>query len=367
MGILRLLLALSVVAGHCGDIFGSIGVGGKMAVQLFFIISGFYMTFILKEKYIGKNSSYKLFITNRFLRIFILYWIALLASLLLYAMLGFVTQKWPGKFLPFLTIPTNIFTCFYVLFSSITLIGHDLMLFLGIDPNTGQLFFTPNFWNTEPPLHKVYLIPQAWSLSIEIMFYAIAPFLLNLRRDLIWVVAIGCLLLRFYMWNTLGLKNDPWTYRFFPTELLFFILGYFSYLIYEKIRSKIIDEKVYWLLIFISAISIFFYQKISDYQPDAVPFMIKEILFYLGFVMIIPLLFKFSRKLSWDNTLGELSYPVYIWHIFAQTAVGTMFSFLQFKTNFGGEIIATFTIVLSFLMVRFFVPPIEKYRQSRLA
>jgi peptidoglycan/LPS O-acetylase OafA/YrhL len=46
---LRLLLALAVVAGHAGMQFE---IGPRYAVNVFFMISGFYMTLVLNEKYI---------------------------------------------------------------------------------------------------------------------------------------------------------------------------------------------------------------------------------------------------------------------------------------------------------------------------
>ena len=77
MGILRILLAISVVLSHSSSIFRVSFVGGPLAVQAFFIISGFYMSLILNEKYIGVNNSYKLFISNRFLRLYPMYWVIL--------------------------------------------------------------------------------------------------------------------------------------------------------------------------------------------------------------------------------------------------------------------------------------------------
>jgi peptidoglycan/LPS O-acetylase OafA/YrhL len=87
MGIIRLLLALSVVAAHTTSFFGVHLVGGKVAVQAFYIISGFYMSLILNEKYLGKTGSYKLFITNRFLRIFPIFWTVLVLVALFSALL----------------------------------------------------------------------------------------------------------------------------------------------------------------------------------------------------------------------------------------------------------------------------------------
>jgi peptidoglycan/LPS O-acetylase OafA/YrhL len=103
MGLLRLLLAVSVVLHHSGPIFGNYLLGsfngGSLPVNSFFIISGFYMGFILSEKYVAKNGSYFLFITNRFLRIYPIYWAVLIATILLviclYTLVGNTTfLKW---------------------------------------------------------------------------------------------------------------------------------------------------------------------------------------------------------------------------------------------------------------------------------
>src|SRR5438093_7095325 len=83
MGMFRFLLALSVVIAHTKAIYGYELIGGYLSVNSFFIISGFYMAFILNEKYIGKNSSYRLFITNRFLRIYPIYWLTLISMIFL--------------------------------------------------------------------------------------------------------------------------------------------------------------------------------------------------------------------------------------------------------------------------------------------
>ena len=51
MGIIRFLLALAVVAFHSQRILGLRLMGGNEAVEIFFIISGFYMSLILRGKY----------------------------------------------------------------------------------------------------------------------------------------------------------------------------------------------------------------------------------------------------------------------------------------------------------------------------
>ena len=65
MGTIRLLLAISVVIAHSNPFFGQRLWEGEIAVELFFIISGFYMALILNEKY---NTTEKtvIFYQNRF-------------------------------------------------------------------------------------------------------------------------------------------------------------------------------------------------------------------------------------------------------------------------------------------------------------
>jgi peptidoglycan/LPS O-acetylase OafA/YrhL len=50
MGSFRTLLALVVVLVHSGGIWGYNITGGIIAVQSFYIVSGFYMSLILNKK-----------------------------------------------------------------------------------------------------------------------------------------------------------------------------------------------------------------------------------------------------------------------------------------------------------------------------
>jgi len=53
MGTIRLLLAVSVLAFHSAPIAGLQLPDGIVAVQSFYVISGFYMSLILTERYLG--------------------------------------------------------------------------------------------------------------------------------------------------------------------------------------------------------------------------------------------------------------------------------------------------------------------------
>src|SRR5262249_38577674 len=99
MGTLRFILALSVAYGHAGDFLGFPFIPGDTAVQSFYAISGFYMALVLNEKYRTGSSTYSLFISNRFLRLFPIYAAVLCLTLLLALAMAHLSEKE----LPFVT------------------------------------------------------------------------------------------------------------------------------------------------------------------------------------------------------------------------------------------------------------------------
>lgn len=197
MGLIRFLLALSVVATHCGSIFGFQFVGGPVAVQSFFIISGFYMSMILNEKYTGVNNSFWLFISNRFIRLYPVYWVILLVTIFAYIILGFTTnwRVFP-VFESYLSVKTNFISFAYLIFTHLVIFGQDIMMFMGISPGNGSFYFTPKFWETTPQLHTFLFVPQAWSLGLELTFYLVAPFILRRGVGVVVILIFLSLFLR---------------------------------------------------------------------------------------------------------------------------------------------------------------------------
>jgi peptidoglycan/LPS O-acetylase OafA/YrhL len=363
MGIVRFLLALSVVITHCGSLFGTSLVFGQIAVQSFYIISGFYMSLILNEKYIGVNGSYKLFITNRFYRIYPIYWTVLICIAVTCLAAIIATN---GHYLPlfgkYLSVKANFFSFLYLILTNLLIFGQDLVMFMGIYPESGHLYFTSDFMASNPPLFTFLFIQQAWTLGLELTFYLIAPLIVKRGYKLVVTLIVLSFLLRLFIYNYLGFQHDPWTYRFFPTEIMFFLFGYLSYHLHLKVKKLKISKTLnLFALAFIILFTIF-YGNIPPLKINYLPFSIKDMMYFASIVLSIPLLFNFLKKSKFDNQIGELSYPIYISHMF----VLMVFSSLPVMPLKISYVVAFFTIVFSLLLNRFIANPVDKFRQSRL-
>lgn len=358
MGILRILLAISVVLAHSSSIFGFSLVGGQIAVQAFYIISGFYMALILNEKYIGANNSYKLFISNRFLRLYPIYWLVLFLTILYsVALLIYSKGHSGGSFNVYYANFGNMnFGSFiFLLFTNLFLFLQDTIMFLGLDITTGHLFFTSNFKETTPQLYTFLFIPQAWTIGVEIAFYLIAPFLAKRKLKIIIPLILLSLILRSVLYFCFNLKNDPWTYRFFPTELVFFLLGIVSYRIYKKVQPVALNStflKLIWIVILGITLTFNFL---------AIP--AKSYLYLTTFFIFLPFVFILTKTWKIDSYIGELSYPIYISHIFVLTII----KILKIPLIGGmGLVLTISTIIFSVILNEFVAKKIEKIRQRRI-
>jgi peptidoglycan/LPS O-acetylase OafA/YrhL len=355
MGLLRFLLALAVVITHSDSIFGFRLVGGLVAVKAFYIISGFYMTLILNEKYIGVNNSYKLFISNRFLRLFPIYWTVLILTIS-FSILMYSKGQYSGSFNNYITYfnSMSISSFVFLLFTNIFLFFQDIVMFLGLDTSSGHLFFTSNFNQTNPKLYDFLFIPQAWTIGVEISFYLIAPFIVRRKLIIIFPLILLSLLLR-YILSKYGLEYDPWSYRFFPSELVFFLLGIVSYRMYVYLKR--VNIKTLYLkfcLAFILAFTISY---------SFIPYESKIYAYFLSFFICLPFVFILTKKWKYDTYIGELSYPIYISHLFVLTCIWV----LKIPVVGGiGLSLSIITILFSILINELVAKRIEKIRQKRI-
>jgi peptidoglycan/LPS O-acetylase OafA/YrhL len=353
MGLIRLLLAISVITAHSSTIFGFNFIQGQMAVEVFFMISGFYMALILTEKY-NKKSDYKLFISNRFLKIYPTYWLILILCFI-YRLIHFLYNPTSPDILGFFNsnYHLNFFSFLFLLIPNFTIFGLDSTFFFGLSQN-GSLFFTSNFHQFSPALYNFDLIVQAWTLSLELMFYLLAPFLNRLKNKYLLLIMSLSLGLRFFLYSR-GLNHDPWNYRFFPNEIVFFLAGILMYRIYRFIKNKSFK--------FISFYSFFFYFSYLIFYQFLPHERTKQLVLFILSFIFIPFIFNLFKNNKVDRFIGELSFPVYVSHFLI---IDILTHFTKLPHQFLGLSTTIISIIFSILILKFIINPINTFRQSRL-
>lgn len=189
MGYLRFYLALSVALSHAGFPHP---MEATYAVQFFFVISGYYMALILDTTY--KDDAPRFYL-NRALRIFPAYWIVAGVTL---AYLLYKDSYWPMNAIvrsgseP-LTILANV-----------AIFGQDLLF-------------------THDP--QRLLIQPAWSIAMELCFYALAPLLVKTPTKVLIPLAVVL------SWQSMHILNTP-------AQLCYFIAGIVLYRTGFAIKHK---------------------------------------------------------------------------------------------------------------------------------
>lgn len=358
MGFIRLLLAISVVLAHSTPIFGLNFAGGEAAVEAFYMISGFYMSLILNEKYVSQKHAYLLFISNRFLRLFPVYWAILGLTLLFWICVGhhFVTGSAANSLRMFLTYfhSMSAWSILFLIFTNVCLFFQDAVMFMGLNTHTGHLFFTADWKTTDPLLFYFLFVPQAWTLGLELLFYVLAPLLVRRKLMVVFACIFVSGVIRIVTYQN-GLHHDPWTYRFFPSELALFLLGNVSYRIYKKIQGLPLRQarlNIPWAA---AACAILLFSTVN--------FHFEKGLFYLLICICLPFIFERTKRLKLDSYIGDLSYPVYLNHVLILSILG-YFGFSN--ARWLGLVLALASILFAIVLNELVAKPIERFRQSRV-
>jgi peptidoglycan/LPS O-acetylase OafA/YrhL len=301
MGILRLFLAITVVIAHVGQMpYVNALIGGPQAVQVFFMISGFYMALVLNEKYDRAGPFY----WARISKLYSFYFVALAVAIFVAGATG------TNHFTAILTGDWDLPSKTLAVMSNLFIVGSDWILFAY--PSPDGLAFTSSFTTQAPRFDEVvYLIP-AWSLPLEMAFYLIAPFVVRRPGALLGLAALS-VISRYFTYQFFG-AGDPWSYRFFPSELIFFIIGVGGYYTYRQVRCWRLTPALGWAgLIWLIALMVW----IGRYAPisQAVPFSKYGLIFYLSAACALPFIFAATKDVKFDRAVGEFSYPIYLVHI----------------------------------------------------
>ena len=329
MGTLRTLLALSVVLAHAPGPITYTLVGGRNAVQLFYMISGFVITHVLLT--VPAYGDARTFYASRALRIFPVY----------FGAAGFTLAWWaladPAALAFFRQLPAAAIA--FLVAVNTTIVGQEWALFMDVDG--GALRFTADFRASQPQLWHGLVVPQAWTLSLELMFYALAPWLVR-RRGWLWTVLAVSLAARAAAVAKGWGADDPWSYRFFPFEIALFAAGSLSYqLMLEPWRRACRARRGLSALgTALVAAAVLAYPLVPAPEWAATLALIA-----LAWVAM-PLTFIFQESAPLDRKLGELSFPLYIGH-YAMIAVA-----LAIASRMGAShvaVVVTTYVVLAFV------------------
>lgn len=360
MGLLRFLFALAVVIAHSGSIFGYMPMPGDLAVQCFYLISGFYISLVLNEKYIGENKSYKLFLSNRMLRLYPTYWAVLLCVVVYSAIFMFFFNSGDtgialSQYKIYLST-MSFSSILYLIFTNVFIFGQELVWFLGFNISTGNLFYASDLQYPLPHLYTFLFVPQAWTVSLELMFYVCAPFLVRRKNITIMVIIVLSLLLRLIIMSNLSGDGSAWSYRFFPTELALFLLGTIAYRMSSILKTKNISKGLMK--------GILCFMVILTLSYNIIYFRGLYIIFIVLFFISLPFIFLYTKDSTIDRKIGELSYPIYICHLFILMFISS----LSLKMNISVWVILVVisSILFSYVLYRFIDVPFNNYRQKRL-
>ncbi len=357
IGVIRTLLAISVVLAHTSRIYGFNLVDGRIAVECFFIISGFYMALILNEKYVGPKSAW-MFYSNRFLKLYPIYWFVLLLTLVLAATSAMHYGAERSYCLrPWIEHGAELspFQKSYLVGANLVLFGQDGAFLMKFDSSNGLFGLTTDCWADKPPVWSFLIIPPAWTLGVELLFYCVAPIIVR-QKPVKLLALVGLSLLLRVVFVRAGYDRDPWTYRFFPLELAFFCAGSYAYTVYRGLKAVQVPR---WLP---PAVTLGTIALLLSFNSLPGPYDYRQWGVYVALVAALPLVFQYSKSKRIDRFLGELSYPVYIAHVLICSIVrrfcdsGSAYGILAVAATLAGAIVLYLGVQL----------PIDQYRQRRV-
>jgi peptidoglycan/LPS O-acetylase OafA/YrhL len=361
MGSLRLLLALAVVGFHAyfqgewTEDYPLTLPDGRAAVQMFYLISGFYMALVLNEKYLGSSSNW-LFYTNRFLRLWPSVVIVNLFVIASFFAMGEVRlydrTSSIGEFLAFLG-SLDLASQVFLAFTNLFVIGQDLLWFLRFEP--GGTSFAPGLETTANG-SSLSLNHPLFTVAIEAFYYIISPFVI--RRG--WRVALGFVIAGglYHVGIFLaGLHRETWGYHFFLSAAYFYFFGACAYHLYRKIKEEPVkawlEARRAWVLAGCVAVLLMLV-PINWFVPRSTMFMAPIL------ALVVPFLFILTRKSRLDRMAGELSFGVYLIHYPILFIIGPAFDHMMLwlvtsVLSIAAALVLLFTVDL----------PIDRWRQRR--
>lgn len=333
MGILRVILAVAVLSAHAGPLFGLnlLRDSALTAVESFFIISGFYMALVLHDRYQNRLPD---FYFNRFLRIFPAYWITLIGTTAISLIYWLVS----GHPLGFLASWIQDFPTLQRLaagFSNLTVFGTDLILAWSHHPGT-----------TSPLPDRLIAHTAMWSVAVELLFYACAPWFMRLRpRSFAWLLALA-IACRVGLQNAYPDEYVQWVSRLPFGNLCLFLGGMASFKVYARLQQRPWFTR--WSPWFgWSGIGLLV-ALILGFEHQSIIALMSPV-YYGLFVAILPFAFAATRYNDTDQKIGTWSYPIYLTHGTAMAVMPPLRHFIDM--TYFTYFVLLFTLVFSGMLI----------------
>lgn len=283
---------------------------GAEAVPAFFVISGFYMSLILATKYRDATLT---FYGNRVLRLFPMYWAFLLLIAALAVLPNIGVPGWDALNFTSRMQLKGAGESWLGAIPNLFIVGSDWLRQIYVDPADSTLHFWPRTVPEGPRLYGAYhylIVPQIWSVAVELVFYAMAPALVLLRtRTLVAICIIACLVGR------MPTAHIAYEHMLPNANLWYFLLGMIAYRAMARVAAA--PRSIHLLLAAIPFVLCLAWPLLVI-DPNARVGWNVNILILL-FTCGIPSLFLLSqvneRFETADRFVGDLSYPIYITHL----------------------------------------------------
>jgi peptidoglycan/LPS O-acetylase OafA/YrhL len=329
LGCYRTFLALLVVIQH----LGGASVLGAYAVFGFYCISGYLMTRVVHEGYGYTAKGIGRYLINRFLRIYPLYWMSALLSITIILLFGDSATK---SFHPDIFIPQTAADALRNLF----------------------IFF--------PQLESPRLTPPAWALTVELCFYLLigAGISKSKRITLLWfALSVG-----YHLYA--AINNYAWDDIYFTVwaASLPFSTGAFIYH-FRKELTKILgwmpNKIVVGILLFALLPINWWIASQGNYVRD-IGFYINYALcaFTIAYLVNVQLLNDGHLKV--DKIIGDLSYPIYLFHYQIGFLVMVCLGYIGFSNSRGDMLLAIISmpiiLLIAALITRWIEAPIMQLR-----
>lgn len=298
---LRGLMALWVVVGHTikhsgfssadAEIFRALAQPG-LAVDVFIILSGFVIFFLLDAKEIG----YGKFVTQRWFRLAPIYFFMLLISV--------VMLRWQTNFIkdfPF-SNPSVANSLTIHLDSQAHFPAQLLMHILMIHGAISDALL---------PSSAYAFLGVAWSISVEWQFYLVAPFIFLLVARRQWH-ALALVVVALCALRSLNYANEG----FIVYQAVYFVIGIGSYYLWKHSDRIAIEASQVELLALIAMCVVYFLSV--RYLSAAIWLLTLSCIIAERRNQFTPLQRLTSnilnlRPLQW---LGKISYSIYLVHMF---------------------------------------------------